>query len=239
MNFKAPSRITRLTKIDKKLHIEKVLVNNGADKYCMKEETRIEGPFEFGVRPIERNSKTDWELVRTMAKANQIEDIDAQIYVSHYGNLVKIAKDSMQFKDVPVTAEWFYGPSGAGKSRRARDLAGDSFYPKLANKWWDGYTGQPTVILDDIGTDHKCLGHQLKLWSDRYCYPLEIKGGAIPKAFTHFIVTSQYSIDEIWAMDQHTISALKRRFTVTYFPFKESDHPCDEPGTGLKEQASE
>lgn len=63
MYFKTAVRAAAIKKKDKRLHIEKVEVNNGADTYCMKEDTRVDGPWEFGVRPIKRNSKTDWERV--------------------------------------------------------------------------------------------------------------------------------------------------------------------------------
>ena len=43
--------------------------------YCTKEETREEGPFEFGTRPIKRASKQDWELVRQNAKDGKFGDI--------------------------------------------------------------------------------------------------------------------------------------------------------------------
>ena len=34
------------------------------------------------------------------------------------------------------------------------------------------------------------------------------------------MVTSQYSIEEIWAGDEKTIEALRRRFKVTHIPWK-------------------
>lgn len=42
-----------------KSHFEFVKYNNGADEYCNKEDTRLEGPFSFGVRPAQRNKKGD------------------------------------------------------------------------------------------------------------------------------------------------------------------------------------
>ena len=33
---------------------------------------------------------------------------------------------------------WIYGPPGTGKTHWARNYD-TNFYPKLANKWWDGY----------------------------------------------------------------------------------------------------
>lgn len=34
-----------MKKFDSKVHWEPVKVNNGADAYCMKEDTRVEGPW--------------------------------------------------------------------------------------------------------------------------------------------------------------------------------------------------
>lgn len=48
LNFKKACRASAIKKIDSRLHIEIVRINNGAHEYCMKEETRIDGPFEFG-----------------------------------------------------------------------------------------------------------------------------------------------------------------------------------------------
>lgn len=50
-----------MTKVDNKAHYERVKVNNGADTYCMKEDTRLEGPWEFGTKPVKVNSKIDWD----------------------------------------------------------------------------------------------------------------------------------------------------------------------------------
>lgn len=129
-------------KVDKKAHYEGVKVNNGADDYCMKEDTRQDGPWEFGIKPVKRNSKTDWDEVKAKALAGKIDEIPADIYVKHYRNLVQISKDHMAMYDADsLRGIWIYGKSGVGKSRKAREDYPDA-YPKLCNKWWDGYQGQ-------------------------------------------------------------------------------------------------
>ncbi len=47
----------------------------------MKADTRVEGPWEFGIKPVKRDSKIDWEEVRQKAKEGRIEEIPADIYV--------------------------------------------------------------------------------------------------------------------------------------------------------------
>lgn len=53
INFKKPGqRISFLKKLCPRSHFEPVKINNGAHTYCMKEDTRVEGPYEFGTKPV-------------------------------------------------------------------------------------------------------------------------------------------------------------------------------------------
>ena len=218
--FKIPRRLAHYKKYLPQAHCEPVLVDNGVDKYCMKQETRVDGPWEYGEKPIQRNSRKDWEAVFLKAKQGRIEEIPADIRVRCYSQLKKIEKDHLVIRDAPdVRGVWIYGKAGYGKSRLARRDYPDA-YPKLCNKWWDGYNNQKHVIMDDIGPEHKVLGQQLKIWADRYGCILENKGGAMASAYDTFVVTSQYSIEEIFGDDEKTVEALKRRFKVIHLPFK-------------------
>lgn len=229
-NFKKNICITAYKKYDKRIHVELVKVNNGADSYCNKTETRIDGPWEYGDKPVQRNSRTDWQDIWLKAKTGRIEDIPADIRLRCYSNIKKVEKDHLVIKDSErLRGHWYYGPAGVGKSRKAREDFPDA-YPKLCNKWWDGYQNQTNVIMDDIGIEHKCLGQQLKIWSDRYGCILENKGGAMASSYVNFVVTSQYSIEEIWVGDQHTIDALKRRFKVTEIPLPLYQNVSEEVG---------
>jgi len=87
---------------------------------------------------------------------------------------------------------WIVGDPGVGKSRYVNAL---NPYKKSLNKWWDGYLGEPVVLLDDFELDSlRYLDHYLKIWADRYSIRGEIKGGTIPLNYTHLYVTSNYTI---------------------------------------------
>lgn len=213
LNFKNKARISQITKVNKKVHCEKVLVNNGADTYCMKEDTRVEGPIEYGEKPVKRNSKVDWKGVWDNACKGDLDKIPESIRVIHYNKLKAIAKDHMDFKDSDhLRGIWIWGKAGSGKSRWVREHC-KPLYPKLCNKWWDGYQGEKYVVMDDIMPQHSVLAQQLKIWSDRYDCILETKGGAVHAQYDYFIVTSQYSMEEIF-QDEKDLAALKRRFQI-------------------------
>lgn len=57
INFENPTRISALKKFCSKSHFELVRKDNGASSYCLKEDTRVEGPWEFGIKPAQRNVK--------------------------------------------------------------------------------------------------------------------------------------------------------------------------------------
>lgn len=214
-SFGTQIRLAHYKKILPAAHCEPA-IGDKAREYCQKEDTRVEGPWEYGVRPLCRNSKTDWEEIFLKAKRGRIEEIPADIRVRCYSQLKKIEKDHLVVQDSDdLRGVWIYGESGIGKSRRARELYPEA-YPKLCNKWWDGYQGQKYVIMDDLAPEHKVLSQQLKIWSDRYGCILETKGGALTSSYEKFIVTSQYSIEEIFGDDIKTVEALKRRFKVTH-----------------------
>lgn len=48
------------------------------------------------------------------------------------------------------------------------------------------------------------LGHLLKIWADSYGLEGEIKGGTIALNYKRFIVTSNYSINDIFGYDPET-----------------------------------
>lgn len=50
--------------------------------------------------------------------------------------------------------------------------------------------------MDDVDSD--CLGHLIKIWTDRYACYGEIKSSTIPLNHKTFVVTSNYSIADLF-----------------------------------------
>lgn len=161
-----------------------------------------------------------WERARKHARLGELDLVDDQIYVQCYSAIQSIARDNLKMPPDAddVTGVWYYGLTGSGKSRLARETYGtdrSKLYLKPLNKWWDGYRGQPYVLLEDFGKDHACLGYHLKIWADRYAYPAEVKGSTVALRPQKIVVTSQYHPRDIWT-DSETLDAITRRFSLTY-----------------------
>ena len=217
MNFKGMTRLAAIKKINKGIHAEKCKSEKASMDYCQKVETRVEGPQEYGEKPMHRNSKADWDEVWNKAVKGDLMGIPATIRTIHYNKLKQIAKDHMEFHDkTHLRGIWIWGEAGKGKSRWVRDQAAllkKKLYSKLVNKWWDGYQNEELVVMDDIGLNHECLCQQIKIWADRYDCVLENKGGACHSNYEWFFITSQYAPWEIFK-DSKDLAAIERRFQI-------------------------
>lgn len=191
--------------------------------YCSKEQGE---KYTRGDLPQEKkkngaNEKRRWEDAFESAKSGDLDDIPAEMRIRFYSTFKKIKGDLAERpKDLEgdedlKTGVWYYGTTGTGKSRDARRQYGDSLYVKDCNKWWDDYDGEKYVLIDDLDPDQKFMRRFIKTWTDRYVFPAQKKGGNAWCRPKLVIITSQYTIDEIWE-DEPTRSAMKRRFTVVH-----------------------
>jgi len=182
-----------------------------ARTYCMKD-----GDYnEVGEAP-RQGKRTDLENACQLIKdgkglasvANEFPTV-----VAKYGRGLRDLAILLHqpYDHTSVRGIWIYGPPGTGKSHSARKFDPNA-YLKAQNKWWDGYDGQQTVVLDDLDTD--VLGHYLKIWSDKWACTGETKGGTVQLRHKLFVVTSNYSIEQLFNKDLILQEAISRRFKV-------------------------
>jgi len=219
--FDKQKYLTQVKELNDKAHWEIAKgTNKQASDYCKKDGdfvekgTLPEEPSRLGAKA----NKDKWRIINDLAKNGELQLIDEQfpkVWNTSYRNLKSIKVDHM--KPLGNLEEpcgvWITGPSGAGKTMKSRTDYPDH-YLKLPNKWWDGYQGEPNVILDDLDRNHAYMGYHLKIWADRYSHLAETKGSTIVVRPRKFIVTSQYTIEDIWFNEPETIAALQRRFKV-------------------------
>lgn len=80
-------------------------------------------------------------------------------------DLFRVMKKETKSTDT-LESEWHYGPTGTGKSRSVRTKYPEAFI-KSNDVWWDGYQGEDTVIIEEMGPK-QIGGQHMKQWADHY-----------------------------------------------------------------------
>lgn len=180
-----------------------------------------------GLTAGQQAQKDKWDRAKEAALRGEWDDIPSDILIKYGNNLRRLHtqclfddrnRDELDWRANEPPNYWYHGAPGTGKSAKARDENPEAFL-KSANKWWDGYHGQDTVIIEELELDAgKYLGHFLKIWADRYPFMPEVKGSFLDAIRPlSIIVTSNYSIDEVFSTDSTLAAAIKRRFKSVHF----------------------
>lgn len=162
-----------------------------------------------------------WESTWQEAKTGNIENIPPDIRIRCYSTIKRIKCDYQQtVSDLPpgtITGLWIWGPPRVGKSHQVNIAYPHAYRKPHSHKWWDGYQGEPIVWIDDMDIYDKPLGGLVKIWADRYAFQAEQKGGSTCLIRpTKIVITSNYSIDEIWGANEVSCEALKERFRLVH-----------------------
>lgn len=156
-----------------------------ARNYCLKEDTRVDGPFEFG-QFVASGQRTDCEAVHKYWEDHP-EATSYDMYQKfprygfyHGGNLERIEKWKEERKPprkFKTKVTFLYGESGCGKTRWAEAYTADkkTFSKEPDSKWFDGYRGEEITIIDDFKGEINYT-KMLRLM-DRYACKVEVKGG--------------------------------------------------------------
>lgn len=159
--------------------------------------TAKEGRWEEFGTPPKQGERADWELARSqLANRKSVREvIDAQPHllptIRALERYATLSRQPPQDRDVRVL--YIHGPAGCGKTRAIHEAYPDAYW-KPEGEWWDGYEGQPVVVLDDYYSDIRY--QQILRVLDRYPLRLPVKGGFVPAEYTTVLITSNATLDE-------------------------------------------
>lgn len=222
VEMKRGVRLSAMKKINARAHWEpRKGTQEEAIDYCEKEDTRLDGPWRKG-ELVTQGRRTDLIEFANDIKDNkrtfsEICQLNPDMVIKYSRNIQNLIGGLQQpYEHDTVRGEWYWGNPGTGKSHKAWTENPDA-YDKAQNKWFDGYEGQKVIVLDDFDKNGKVLGTHMKRWTDKWKCRQEMKGASVQLCHEKFIVTSNYSIEDIWDDDIQMQQAIRRRFNVTHF----------------------
>lgn len=205
---------------------------------------RVEGPWTIGEWSDTAGPSAGGVKGGAVNKSKIMDvkkDIDQgineeELYEKHFGEMLRYGKNfdryrmakQSKFRKHHTLGFVYWGPPATGKSHKVRELTaanfGDSvYYLQLDGGdrvWWDGYTGQKAVVIEEFHGQMK-ISYLLKLL-DRYPMSVETKGSMVP--FTSemiFFTSNEHPKDWYGKADRFggpstipvdVLAALARRF---------------------------
>lgn len=211
VEFKTKKRITGLKKLNNRMHWEKRrgTAQEAAD-YCKKDGDY----WEDGEISKGKGARTDLvNLPRKCLQEGSIRKVlvDTDMSIAQLRQAEKYLTYMEPKRTWKPEVTWIWGASGVGKSKLAYEMAkDDDTYEKDGEKWWDGYDGHETVIIDDFRASNMKFNYLLKLL-DRYPMRVEFKGGYRQMLAKKIIITTILHPESVYQVDDEPLKQLIRR----------------------------
>jgi len=193
-------------------------------EYCSKSDTRVGLHFSYGTVPVSKRRGDelckflrDGGTILDMAPDPAWDDMLLRFSSNRLRELSELLHPRKRDPSCAPLCEVHYGAPGTGKSRRVFSSFPDA-YIKPSGKWWDHYSGQSIIILDDFDGSFLQFG-DFKRIIDRYPAWVEVKGGVIPLLASHFCITTNVYPSHWWSLSTthgDGRDAIWRRFTRVY-----------------------
>lgn len=158
--------------------------------YCSKVETRVGGPWEFGVRAAPGKRTDLAEAAEAIRRTGDLEEVDDVLRIKYGKGLAMLAASIPPPKRPVVDVYLLVGFSGIGKTYRVLEAFPDAKKVHYGNSgvWFDGYISQDTIIFDEF--EGQCQLTRMLEYLDHYPLTLETKGGTVAARYKRVFITS-------------------------------------------------
>lgn len=217
-----PRRLTWMKQRLPRAHLE---IRRGSHHqalmYVTKEESRISDPVVYptsvnldqilsNVQATASNGISRLNLMKLKidngASDLDLANEDFETWVRHYRglNAYRLLKSQPRNHEMRVCV--YQGPTGTGKSRFAMESFPGAYW-KQRSQWWDGYSGQDVVIIDEF---YGWLPFDTLLRiCDRYPLLVETKGGQVQFQAKTVVITSN-ALPQSWYKSVYFPSFVRR-----------------------------
>lgn len=213
LNTKTLSAIKRFTNDRAHWEIMRGTLDQ-AEKYCTKEDTRLDGPYRRGAKPQPGKRNDLYDIKDMIDSGSSIKEVRN----AYYGTFIRYRKALVNDRLTCAPKERgkptvfiLWGASGTGKTRLVHEVFPKAYW-KPKSKWWDGYQQEDVVVFDEF-YGWLSLDEILRVM-DRYPLFVEKKGSVVAMTSNTFVFTSNTDPYQWYRnMPQHRVQALFRRFS--------------------------
>lgn len=179
-----------------------------ASDYCKKQGNF----FERGTMS-NQGKRNDLEEIANLVKDEGIKGIIEKrpdAFIKYGRNIERLAEHLYVPRTIKPKVVWLWGTTGSGKTKKATSSS-DNYYIWNGTKWWNGYTQQNTVILDDYSWDksEQAFRYLLRLL-DGYSIQVETKGGMVYFNSPVIYITCEFPPHDIFPKG-NTLNQVLRR----------------------------
>lgn len=187
-------------------HLEPARSDAHAMNYCMKEETRVGGPYEYGTRPAQ-GKRNDLISVKSRLDTGEalstVEQDHFVSFVRHRKFFVDYKRRRTPVRDAKTRVCLFVGPPGKGKSTLMKIIGkylGSVYHvpsKKGSGLYFDDYDGEDVMILDEFDGS-VCAPTFFNGLADEHPFILPCHGSAGHQMVSRFLFIGSNYAPKYW-----------------------------------------
>ena len=211
VNLSTALSMSVLKKTLPRAHLQVAMGNDKQNlEYCSKQGVNL---FQIGEPSVGQGARTDITELSKKIRDGEITLEECmfdypELYVKYSRSLEKMFNAVMKPRDKLPEVFWRYGLAGTGKTRYCIEKH-PSHYVKDGTPWWDNYTQQEAIIIDDF--DNSIPYRTLLRILDRYVYQGQVKGSYVQINSPFIYITCEHPPEYYWQGNE--LQQVMRRIT--------------------------